>query len=103
MQRRGGGIIRNEGEAKCLRVVEAEGTTLTAHKMGRYGRGIAGRIRAERASKGLLISRMNFDQRSQRLIRPRSIYPLRLSSFFFEADTIVSVQCRWKKLQMEKY
>jgi hypothetical protein len=36
MERRGGGLIRNEGEAECLRVVEAGGTTLTAHKMGRY-------------------------------------------------------------------
>jgi hypothetical protein len=36
MERRGGGFIRNEGEAECLRVVEAAGTTLTAHKMGRY-------------------------------------------------------------------
>lgn len=33
MERRGRGFIRNEGEAKCSRVVEAEGTTLTAHKM----------------------------------------------------------------------
>ncbi len=39
VERRGGGFIRNEGEAECLREVEAEGTTLTAHKMGRYGRG----------------------------------------------------------------
>jgi hypothetical protein len=29
----------NEGEAECLRVVEAAGTTLTAHKMGRYRTG----------------------------------------------------------------
>ena len=29
----------NEGEAKRLRVVEAAGTTLTAHKMGRYRTG----------------------------------------------------------------
>lgn len=28
-----------EGEAERLRVVEAEGTTLTAHKMGRYPTG----------------------------------------------------------------
>lgn len=28
-----------EGEAECLRVVEAAGTTLTAHKMGRYRTG----------------------------------------------------------------
>lgn len=29
MERRGGGLVRNEGEAECLRVVEAGGTTLT--------------------------------------------------------------------------
>jgi len=37
----------NEGEAECSRVVEAAGTTLTAHKMGRYGRGRARRIPSE--------------------------------------------------------
>jgi hypothetical protein len=44
MERRGDGFIRNEGEAECLRVVETEGTTLTAHKMGRSGRGRAGKF-----------------------------------------------------------
>jgi hypothetical protein len=39
MERRGRGFIRNEREAECLRVVEAAGTTLTAHKMGRYRTG----------------------------------------------------------------
>ncbi len=34
MERRGGGLVRNEGEAECLRVVVAEGATLTAHKIG---------------------------------------------------------------------
>jgi hypothetical protein len=44
MERRGGGLVRNEGEAECLRVVEAAGTTLTAHKIGRHGRGRAEKI-----------------------------------------------------------
>jgi len=40
-----------EGEAERLREVEAAGTTLTAHKMGRYRTGRAKRIRAQRASR----------------------------------------------------
>jgi hypothetical protein len=47
MERRGGGLVRNEGEAECMRVVEAEGTTLTAHKIGRHGRGRARIITSE--------------------------------------------------------
>jgi len=39
MERRGSGFIRNEGEVECLRVVEAAGTTLTAHTMGRLRTG----------------------------------------------------------------
>ena len=50
LERRGGGFIRNEGEAECSRGVEAEGTTLTAHTMRRYGRGRAKGNRAKRAS-----------------------------------------------------
>ncbi len=57
MERRGGGFIRNEGEAECLRGVEAEGTTLTAHKMGSYGRGRARKNRAQRASSLALFLR----------------------------------------------
>lgn len=45
-------FISNEGEAECFRVVEATGTTLTAHKMERNGWGRAGRIRAQRALTG---------------------------------------------------
>jgi hypothetical protein len=45
---------------------------------------------------------MNFDQRAQGSIRQdRSFHSDRAA--FFEADTIVAVQRRWKSLQMEKY
>ena len=57
MERRGGGFIRNEGEAECVRVVEAEGTTLTAHKMGRYRTGQSWK-NSSVASVGLVLFNM---------------------------------------------